>query len=256
MTMDYFPPETHYAAGWRQRAAAIIPCLNEVATIKRLVFQVKEHVDSVCVVDDGSRDGTADAASRSAAHVIRFPVPGGKGKALRAGWRWAMEQGLSWALSLDGDGQHIAQEIPRFFRMADQTGALLVVGNRMGEAAKIPICRRLVNRWMSWRLSGVVGQTLPDSQCGFRLMNLGALSKLSIATGHFEIESEVLVAFSRAGCPIEFVPVSVIYRTEKSKIRPIRDSIRWFRWLRLVESSAAATKAPVELGTQPLIAQV
>lgn len=253
--MDYFSPETHNAAGWRQKAAAVIPCLNEVATIERLVSQVKEHLDSVCVVDDGSRDGTADAALRSGAHVIRFPVPGGKGRALRAGWRWAMQQGLPWALSLDGDGQHVAEEIPRFVRMADQTGALLVVGNRMEEAAKMPICRRLVNQWMSWRLSGVVGYTLPDSQCGFRLMNLGALSKLSIATGHFEIESEVLVAFSRAGYRIDFVPVSAIYRAEKSKIRPFRDSIRWFRWLRVVEGPATTKTVPAELSTQPLIAR-
>ena len=241
---------------WRQETAAVIPCLNEVATIERLVCQLKEQVDSVCVVDDGSHDGTAEAALRSGAHVIRFSVPGGKGRALRAGWRWAMEQGLSWALCLDGDGQHVAEEIPRFFRIADKTGALLVVGNRMGDAAKMPICRRLVNRWMSWRLSGVVGQALPDSQCGFRLMNLGAFSELSIATGHFEIESEVLVAFSRASYRIEFVPVSVIYRTEKSKIRPIRDSIRWFRWLRLAEAPSTGTKSRVEFGAQPLIAEV
>ena len=241
---------------WRNQTAAVIPCLNEAATIARLVCQVKEQVDSVCVVDDGSHDGTDEAALRSGAHVIRFSVPGGKGRALRAGWRWAMEQGLSWALCLDGDGQHVAGEIPRFFSVAEQTGTLLVVGNRMVNAAQMPIGRRLVNWWMSRRLSVLTGQTLPDSQCGFRLINLGALSRLSLATGHFEIESEVLVAFSRAGCRLEFVPVSVIYCGEKSKIRPLRDGIRWFRWLRQAEASSTGHKVRVELGTEPLIAKV
>jgi len=256
MTKDHFSFGARCTAGWRRKTAAVIPCLNEASTIERLVCQVQEQVDSVCVVADGSHDGTAEAALRARAHVIRFSVPGGKGRALRAGWRWAMEEGLSWALCLDGDGQHAPEEIPGFFSVADQTGALLVVGNRMVNAAQMPTVRRVVNWWMSRRLSDLTRQVLPDSQCGFRLINLGALSRLSLATGHFEIESELLVAFSRAGCRIEFVPVSVIYRGESSKIRPVRDSIRWFRWLRQAEAYSTARNARVELGSQPLIAEV
>src|SRR5207237_2877765 len=87
-------------------------------------------------------------------------------------------------------------------------------------------------RWMSERISALVRMPLPDSQCGFRLMDLETWSALSVDATHFEIESDVLLAFAAHGCAIEFVPIQVIYKTERSKIHPLRDTIRWFRWLR------------------------
>jgi hypothetical protein len=83
---------------------------------------------------------------------------------------------------------------------------------------------------MSRRISRSVGRRLPDTQCGFRLINLEALDKLPVSTTHFEIESEVLLAFARAGRRIEFVPIQVIYKSEQSKIHPLIDTIRWFKW--------------------------
>src|ERR1043166_2654612 len=83
---------------------------------------------------------------------------------------------------------------------------------------------------MSRRLERLAECALPDSQCGFRLMDLGAWSKLTLETRHFEIESELLLAFAEAGHRIEFVPIQVIYKNEASKIHPLRDSARWLRW--------------------------
>jgi hypothetical protein len=71
---------------------------------------------------------------------------------------------------------------------------------------------------------------LPDSQCGFRLMNLQTWASLPVNAAHFEIESDLLLAFARSECPIEFVPIEVIYKSEQSKIHPVRDTVRWFRW--------------------------
>jgi hypothetical protein len=90
----------------------------------------------------------------------------------------------------------------------------------------------MVNRWMSRQLSRIAGLSLPDSQCGFRLVNLEAWAVLPIQTQHFEIESEVLLAFISAGHRVEFVPIRVIYKNEQSKIHPLHDAIRWFRWKR------------------------
>jgi hypothetical protein len=84
---------------------------------------------------------------------------------------------------------------------------------------------------MSRRLSSIAGCPLADTQCGFRLMNLGVWEKLKIETRHFEIESELLLAFAAGSYKIEFVPIQVIYRDEASKIRPLADTWRWFRWL-------------------------
>jgi glycosyltransferase involved in cell wall biosynthesis len=222
---------------WRTECAAVIPCLNEAATIAPLIGAVRSHLESVIVVDDGSGDQTATLAKAAGADVLRHEQSQGKGAALRAGWGLARQRGFKWALTLDGDGQHAPDDIPSFFRAAERDSAVLVAGNRMGTPAEMPWLRRSVNRWMSRRLSAAAGRTLPDSQCGFRLMNLEAWSSLSLASLHFEIESEVLLAFIRAGYEVEFVPVLAIYKNEQSKIHPVRDTMRWFRWWRQARHS-------------------
>ena len=210
----------------------MIPCFNESARIAEIVSGVRRHLPTVVVVDDGSTDGTAQHAVRAGAEVIQLSGNTGKGVALQAGWQWARERSFIWAFALDGDGQHATEDIPAFLACVEKTGAPLVVGNRMGHAEKMPWLRRQVNQWMSRRISNLAGTPLADSQCGFRLMQLEAWSRLPLQACHFEIESEVLLAFARAGLAIEFVPVQVIYRAERSKIHPWRDTIRWFRWWR------------------------
>jgi glycosyltransferase involved in cell wall biosynthesis len=217
---------------WPSQCAAVIPCLNEAATIEPLVRQVREQLPGVIVVDDGSTDSTGQLASGAGAEVLRQEIPQGKGAALLAGWRHARAGGFHWAMTLDGDGQHSPDDIPAFLRCADQTGAALIVGNRMGDVGQMPWLRRQVNRWMSRRLSRLAGRELPDSQCGFRLVDLRAWSKLDLVTRHFEIESEVLLAFVEAGYPVEFVPIRAIYKSGQSKIHPWHDTARWFRWLK------------------------
>lgn len=215
---------------WTAECAVVIPCLNEAATIKSLVTEARARLPVVIVVDDGSSDDTAGIAAAAGAIVIRHPRPLGKGAALAAGWLEARNRKHRWALSMDGDGQHAPEDIPRMLNGAERTGASLVVGNRMGNACAIPWLRRVVNRWMSRRISRLTGHFLPDTQCGFRLMDLEAWSRIHLNADHFEIESELLCKFIAAGERVEFVAIQVIYRNERSKIRPVRDTHRWFRW--------------------------
>jgi glycosyltransferase involved in cell wall biosynthesis len=131
---------------------------------------------------------------------------------------------------MDGDGQHRPEDIPAFLKCAEQTRADLVIGNRMPNAQAIPWLRRCVNRWMSARISRRAGRPLPDTQCGFRLVNLQVWEKLHIHTDHFEMESEMLLAFIKAGYRVEFVPIQVIGKSPHSHINPLKDSLRWLRW--------------------------
>ncbi len=227
---------------------AVIPCLNEAGSIGDLVASVGRILPRVIVVDDGSSDNTAACACAAGAEVIRHAIPQGKGAALVRGWTHARELSFPWALCLDGDGQHAPSDISKFLTAAESTGAPLIVGNRMGQADAMPWLRRGVNRWMSRRLSRLTGRELPDSQCGFRLLQLEAWSKLSLETRHFEIESELLVAFARADLPIEFVPIQVIYRRERSKIQPWRDTVRWLRWWHRTRSSLSRSREPLRPG--------
>jgi hypothetical protein len=144
----------------------------------------------------------------------------------------ALAQHFIWVMTLDGDGQHRPEDIPTFLRCAEETGASLIVGNRMHQAESIPWLRRRVNRWMSRRISACAGRALPDSQCGYRLINLKAWAGLVFESDHFEIESEMLLGFVRAGYGVEFVPIQVIGNGGHSHIQPMRDAWRWLRWWR------------------------
>jgi glycosyltransferase involved in cell wall biosynthesis len=215
---------------WPSQCAVVVPCLNEAATIEPLIIEARRFLPAVIVVDDGSSDATAELATRAGADVVRHERRCGKGAALAAGWARARARGFGWALSMDGDGQHAPEDIPLFLAAAAKTGTNLIIGDRMSNPAGMPWLRRWVNRWMSERISRLTGRKLPDTQCGFRLMRLDAWAQVHLRADHFEIESELLCKFIAAGHAVEFVPVRVIYRNEQSKIRPVRDTHRWFRW--------------------------
>lgn len=217
---------------WTRACAAILPCYNEANNLPPILAGLRAHFQTVFIVDDGSTDSTASVASDAGAKVLKHTTNGGKGKALRTGFAEAQARGFTWALVMDGDGQHAPEDIPKFFACAERTGAPLVVGNRLGEAEKIPPLRRFVNRWMTARLSRLSGRPLADSQCGFRLINLETLAQLTLQADHFEVESELLVRWVQAGLPVEFVPIQVIYRHGGSKINPFTDTWRWLRWWR------------------------
>lgn len=215
---------------WPGQCCAVIPCFNEAASIAGLVNAVRRYLPAVVVVDDGSTDQTCAEAQAAGAEVFRLQHNQGKGAALRAGLQYAQAQGFSWALTLDGDGQHSPEDIPAFFRRTETTGADLVIGNRFGKPDAMPWLRRLVNRWMTARLSMLCGRPLADSQCGFRLLRLDKWADLPLRADHFEVESEVLFEFIRAGHRVEFVPVRTLYLARGSKINPVVDTWRWFRW--------------------------
>ena len=169
------------------------------------------------------------ARERGAECVGLWPGQG-KGAALQAGFLRLEELGFTHALTLDGDGQHCPQDIPRFLSCVQNTAADLVVGSRELTAAAMPWMRFAVNRVMSACLSIYAGRALPDSQCGFRLVDLRRARQAGAAARHFEFESEMLVKFIRRGFRVEFVPIQTIYRGERSKIRPLLDTWRWLQW--------------------------
>jgi glycosyltransferase involved in cell wall biosynthesis len=198
--------------------------------IGSLVTEIRTQLSAVWIVDDGSSDATALIAQKVGGQVVRHSTNLGKGAALKTGFSEVARNGYSWALTMDGDGQHSPADIPILLRCAEQTGALCVVGNRMSEANAMPWLRHFVNRWMSQRLSRRTGVLMPDSQCGFRLVCLKYWSQLQLQTQHFETESEMLLAFANAGLPLAFTAVRVSASPRPSRIRLLVDTSRWFYW--------------------------
>lgn len=224
----------------RTSVAALIPAYFEERQIRDVTERVRRQLDLVLVVDDGSTDRTEEQAVLGGAEVIRHAVNGGKGSAIKTGLRALSSRlGIRYLLLLDGDGQHLPEEIPLFLEEANRTHAGLVLGNRMTDLRDMPFVRRMTNRFMSGQISSLCGQPIPDSQCGFRLVAASLFAPLSAATAqNYDYETEMLAIAARQGHRIASVPVSTIYGEEKSKIHPVRDTIRFFKLLRRLRRTA------------------
>lgn len=210
----------------------IIPAYNEQGRIGKVVAGVRGFCEHVVVVDDGSLDSTASEAESAGAIVVRQGVNRGKGIALNAGFKYARGNGFEFVITMDADGQHAAEDIPGFLEEYAKGGMQVIVGNRMHKTADMPLVRLVTNRVMSWLLSRKMGQKVPDTQSGFRLLRCDVIPDVPEESGRFAAESEILLILSGAGVKIGSVPIQVIYRDEKSKISPIRDAIRFFAMLR------------------------
>ncbi len=213
--------------GANLRICAVIPAFNESRSLGQVIREAAQYVEQIIVVDDGSADDTARVAAEAGAQVRRHERNRGKGASLSDGLDWAAEQGFDAAISLDADGQHMPREIPRFRQAASD--ADMVIGNRMTERRNMPFVRWNTNRFMSWLVSRLAGVRLYDSQCGFRLIKTSAWQSLEVKSCNFDFESEILVAAGRAGMRIVPVPISTVYAGEKSKIKPVTDTVRFFR---------------------------
>lgn len=219
------------------RIAALIPAYREEAAIGKVVAGVRRHLGLVLVVDDGSPDATAVQARAAGAEVIVHQRNSGKGAALKTGLRTLESQGVDYFLVLDADGQHDPDDIPRFLEAVSDPEAAVFCGNRMEDLTTMPVVRRWTNQFMSWCISRACGQRIPDSQCGFRMYRRDCLVHLLCQTDHFDYETETLLLIARAGLKIAAVPVKTIYGEEKSKIHPIRDTLRFFKLMRRYKKS-------------------
>jgi glycosyltransferase involved in cell wall biosynthesis len=224
----------------RETVCAIIPAFGEEQFIGAVVHGVREHLDHVVVVDDHSPDQTAQVACEAGAEVIRHPKNLGKGAAIKTGLGKTADR-FAFFLFMDGDGQHDPNEIPKFLAKASATQAHLIIGNRMWNVAKMPVIRRWTNQFMSWQISRLCRRELPDSQCGYRIARYELLPLLGESSDGFAFETESLILAARNKFQIEFVPVQTIYRDERSKIKPMRDTLRYARILAKYRSYSART---------------
>lgn len=209
----------------------IVPAFQEGGRIGPVVTRIKAFSDHVVVVDDGCTDATAAEARAAGAHVIEHGVNRGKGAALQTGFEHAAKTGFAAVITMDADGQHDPAHIPELIAFHLRTGIPVVVGSRMGDARTMPLVRRLTNLTMSGILSWQMRQRVADTQSGYRLYRTDLLPLVKAESGGYAAESEALLRLAAAGVRIGEVPIRVIYGDEESKIRPGRDTIRFFRML-------------------------
>lgn len=216
------------------KACVLIPAYNEEKRVGAVVREVLEYCPDVIVIDDGSPDDTDQAAAEAGATVLEHVRNQGKGAALQTGFDYAREHGYDLAITMDADGQHAPSDIPAFLQAYERTHSPVLVGNRMGNVCDMPRLRRFVNRFMSALLSRVMGQHVPDTQCGFRLYHRSAFPQgpYDAHSRRFAAESEILLRLSLQGRKIGAVTIQTIYGDETSKVHPLADTVHFFRMLR------------------------
>lgn len=209
----------------------LIPAFNEAQEIAHVVGATRQKGFDVLVVDDGSTDNCGAIAKEKGALVLRHDERCGKGLSLREGFKHVLKGPYAGVITMDGDGQHDPADLEQFLIKQQQDPVSVITGNRMVDSKSMPLVRYWTNCFMSFLISTICRQRIPDTQCGYRYIHRKILEELKITCNDFEIETEVLVKASKKGYKIHSVPVKTIYRDEKSKIRPLKDTVRFFRYL-------------------------
>jgi len=214
--------------------AVVIPALNEALRIREVVQAALAQCPRVIVVDDGSDDDTVARVSDLPVILLRHAQRMGKGASLRDGFREALRQGARAVLTMDGDGQHSAADIPRMLAAANRHPGSVVIGARLRRRSQKPFFRRLANEFGDWGLAWGTGYQIADSQSGQRLYPAAVAALDDVPGEDFVFESQIIIsAARRLGTRCVSVPIESRYKCvhsdEKfrpSHFRPLRDLYR------------------------------
>lgn len=218
----------------RDDVAVVIPALNEVLRIRQVVEGALQYFPHVIVVDDGSTDGTAAQIADLPVTVLRHPNRMGKGHALRTGFAEATRRGLQGVLSMDGDGQHAASDLPRLLASGNRHPGCIIIGARLRKRASQPLYRRLANEFGDWGIAWGTHYQVADSQSGQRFYPAEVIRLRDIAAEGFVFEAQVVISAARQlGTRCVSVPIESRYRCagsdeqfRPSHFKPLRDLYR------------------------------
>ena len=214
--------------------AVLVPALNECLRIRQVVSEALVHFRHVIVVDDGSDDGTAECIADLPVVVVRHPQRRGKGAALRTGFAEARRRGLRGVLTMDGDGQHAASDLPRLLAAANRHPDCIIIGARLRNRAAKPPLRRMANEFGDWGIAWGTGYQVADSQSGQRFYPAGVIALENVPGEDFVFEAQIVISAARQlGTRCVSVPIESRYggdqaggQFRRSHFRPVRDLYR------------------------------
>ncbi len=213
------------------RLCVIIPTYNNAGTVGQVVEEVFRYVPDIIVVNDGSTDGTAARLQELSSKIVIVTneTNQGKGHALRAGFKAALQRGFTHAITIDADGQHFASDIPVLLEAQQQNPDGIIVGCRNLTEENMPRQNTFANRFSNFWFRLQTTINLPDTQSGYRLYTLASLRGLALLTSRYEAELELLVWAAWGGVRISSVPVRVYYPSPEERVshfRPVYDFAR------------------------------
>ena len=200
-----------------------MPAYNVQGTIGTVIKETLQYIPKVFVLDDGSRDQTAQRASQAGGEVISLAENRGKGHALKVLFQRAMDEGYTAVISMDADGQHDPRELPRFIHAHRADPRAVIVGSRMHAVDKIPRARYNSMHIARFFISYAANQFVEDTQCGYRVYPLALIKKLQLTQGRYVTESELLIKAGDSGGQIKSIPIGTIYGDHVSHFRPVLD---------------------------------
>ena len=218
----------------RHNIGVVIPALNEALRIRAVVEAALAHCARVIVVDDGSDDDTVERIADLPVTLLRHDRRMGKGAALRDGFAEALRQGCKAVLTMDGDGQHAAEDIPRLVDAGNRHPGTVVIGARLRKRSQQPLYRRLANEFGDWGIAWGTGYQIADSQSGQRLYPAAVAALDQVPGEDFVFESQILITAARKlGIRCVSVPIESRYKSvhsgeqfRASHFKPIRDFSR------------------------------
>jgi glycosyltransferase involved in cell wall biosynthesis len=212
------------------KACVIIPTYNNAATLAAVIEDVAQYSDHIIVVNDGSTDNTVDIVKQyPVVQFINYTPNAGKGRALRKAFRYAIDKGYKYGISIDSDGQHFAKDLPAFINKLEEEPNAVIIGARNMGQASVPGGSSFGNKFSNFWFKVETGITSPDTQSGFRLYPLEPMKKMRFITRKYEFEIEVLVRLVWKGVKVISVPVTVYYAPKEERIshfRPYKDFFR------------------------------
>ncbi|MFB3386149.1 DUF2062 domain-containing protein [Flavobacterium sp. LAR06] len=206
----------------------IVPTYNNYKTLRKVLDSVLDFTSNVIIVNDGSTDETFEILqSYSQLTQIHHPKNLGKGRALRNGFRKAIEMKFEYAITIDSDGQHFASDIPGFIEEIKNEPNSLLIGSRNMTQENVPKKSSFGNKFSNFWFKFETGIKLDDTQSGFRLYPLNLIPK-KFYTNKFEFEIEVIVRSAWKGIVVKNIPIQVLYDPAErvSHFRPFRDFTR------------------------------
>lgn len=201
------------------KTIVIIPAFNEQAAIGEVVKKSLQYADDVLVVDDGSKDNTCEIAEKAGASLLKHPTNFGKGVSLRDAF--AQVNGYDIVVTIDGDGQHNPDEIPKLIEPILRDNADFVNGSRYlnGFDENTPAYRRVGQRVLDIATNITAGTSVTDSQSGFRAFKGSTISCYKFRDPGFGIESEMIADAAENNLKILEVPITVKYDVENSSTK-------------------------------------
>ena len=228
-----------------QRTLTALPVYNEAAHVAGVVAEVRRYSPEVLVVDDGSRDGTADVLDTlKGIHRLTHPDNRGYGAALRSAFEFAIREDYEILVTIDCDGQHEPRRIPRF--VAACAGWDIVSGSRYLKQypgdSRPPAERRRINVLLTAEINARLGLQLTDAFCGFKAYRVEALKRLNVTENGYAMPLEVWVQAACAGLRTRELPVPLIYLSEERSFGGALDNaeVRLNHYRQVLQRSLAA----------------